>query len=138
MASALLTKEELLFLKKAEGLSLWFDKIAQAKRLIAEAQVEMRSVLKSFGKKSPKTVANKVLRAPKPKPVEFGVDLPTELTKNEATVLAELKKGPKKPRELVAATKLSASVVAYATRGLAKRKLVTATGKTLDRVWKVK
>lgn len=129
-----LTREELLFLKRAEGLAIFFDKISAAKTLIAEARVMMTHIAKhgigvgSITKAKPKPTA----------PLSYGVDLPPTLAPNEQVVLAELKKSPLKPREIAGATKLAPAAVGRATRALADRKLITRTGNSTNLTWKAK
>jgi hypothetical protein len=130
----IISSDDLDFIQRAEGLQKAFGKLRKAKALILEARADIAAVL---GKAPPatKTKAKAVKAAPH---IEFGVDLPNSLTANEKTILSELKKGPKKKKELVKATGLKDSAVARATRSLAARKLATSTGKTVAQIWKAK
>lgn len=140
----MLTKEELLFLKRAEGMSLFFDKIGAAKKLISEAQAEMAQFARTAGKAKPTKAKAKAKAKAKPRKasrLEYGVDLPDTLSNGEHKVYEALKQaGPegRKPRELVDALKMSLSQIGRATSALKKRKLITSTGATLSLTWKVK
>ena len=129
----IISSEDLEFIQRAEGLQKAFGKLRKAKALILEARADIAAVL-GKGAPAPKKGKAKASAAH----IEFGVDLPNSLTANEKAVMAELQKAPLKPRELAAATKLSASAVARATKSLVARKLITATGKTMARTFKVK
>ncbi len=130
----IISSDDLDFIQRAEGLQKAFGKLRKAKALILEARAEINAVL-GKGPAPTKTKAKAAKGAPH---IEFGVDLPNSLTANEKTILSELKKGPKKKKELVKATGLKDSAVARATRSLAARKLATSTGKTVAQIWKAK
>lgn len=131
----IISSDDLDFIQRAEGLQKAFGKLRKAKALILEARAEINAVLG----KGAVPVKAKAKPAAKGAPhIEFGVDLPNSLTANEKTILNELKKGPKKKKELVKATGLKDSAVARATRSLAARKLATSTGKTVAQTWKAK
>jgi hypothetical protein len=138
----MLTKEDLLFLKRAEGLEGIFVKLGTIKQLILEARTEMAAAVKAFGKmKAPvKTKAAKVIRARK-EPMSFGLNAPDALTDTERKVYAELQKAGvegRKPRELCEALKITTPILGRATRSLKKRKLITSTGATVNLTWKVR
>jgi hypothetical protein len=127
----IISSDDLEFIQRAEGLQKAFGKLRKAKALILEARADIAAVLG----KAPVAKSGKGKGTPH---IEFGVDMPNSLTANEKLILSELQKGPKKKRELVAATKLKDSAVARATRSLAARKLATSSGKTIAQIWKVK
>lgn len=136
-----LTREDLEFLRRAESLKNSYAKIKRAKTLIAEARTEIAHALgrgapvPQGAKTAPKKAQNK---APT---INYSVDLPATMSDNERKVYAELQKAGidgRKPRELAEALKLSINTIGRATTTLAKRKLIAATGQTLNRTWKVR
>ena len=123
-----------MLLKRAESLEAVLAKAANIKQLIAELNREMDGLFAPTRKKHKKHKKHK-----KAERLEYGADLPDEMSIAERKVLAALQHAQLAPGALATATKLTPQAVGHATRRLKQRKLILALGETKNtRVWKVK
>lgn len=133
----IISSADLEFIQRAEGLQKAFGKLRKAKALILEARAEIAAVL---GKAPPTTKgkAPKNNQAKNGVRIEFGVDMPGELTVNEKAVLDLVRRGVAKMPAIIQQTKLPPWAVKRAAKSLRARKLIKLEGHGPSSIWKVK
>jgi hypothetical protein len=129
------------FDEMVERIAAATAKLRQAQKLWDEARREL--VLAVVGEdvndapKPAKKPAKKPTKKP-PTPVDFAVDSPPRLAALDQRILTSIKdKGPLSTAVVMALHKIESPVAHKALQRLLARELITATGNTVNRKWKV-
>lgn len=131
----IISSDDLEFINRAEGLQKAFGKLRKAKALILEARADIATVL---GKAGPSKPGPKAKGKNGTVHIEFGVDMPNELTVNEKAVLTLIRRGVSKMPAIIEQTKLPAWAAKRAAKSLRGRKLIKLEGHGASSVWKAK
>lgn len=131
----IISSDDLEFINRAEGLQKAFGKLRKAKALILEARADIAAVL---SKGAAPAKGKKTKEAKGGVHIEFGVNVPNELTANEKAVLDLVRRGVSKMPAIIQQTKLPAWAAKRAAKSLRARKLIKLEGHGASSVWKVK
>lgn len=132
---ASLSDEDLTFLRHADGFRAPFEKIKEAKRLIAEARAEIRAIVggQPVGKKTNTKKTKK--KGKRTMSVKFSPDDETALTENQSAVLKAVQAGLTSRPAIDERTGLKPHITKEALKTLRKLKLVRLEGKGRGGQW---
>lgn len=134
LLGASLSDEDLMFLKHADGFRAPFEKIKEAKRLIAEARAEIRQIVGGQMADNALTIkkGTKKSKAPKGKgkveKVKFSADGGKELSPEQAKVLEAVQHGKTTRPQIDEYTGYKPHVTKHALNVLRAQKLVRIEG----------
>lgn len=132
-----LSDEDLTFLKHADGFREPFEKIKQAKKLIAEARAEIRAIVGGQMADKALTIKKKKTKGKtaKGKKIKFSADGGKELSEDQSAVLAAVQAGKATRPEIDEETGLKPHITKAALQFLRAQGHVRSAGKGRGMQW---